>query len=272
MNMKKIGIWSLASVILASLLIGCGETASSEDASLLSGGGVGSSGTALVTADFKVRFEAGAGKFADGSSVYEVGVMNGATVAAPASPTREGYDFSGWFQDKALLKAFDFATPITADWSLYAKYVVSAVTSSSDGSSSDASSSDTSTPSSASVDHSGGGSLVSWYMCGSGSLWAKDDWSIADGVQMYSNPGSTTDKAMYLAVTFEVGDLFKVTDGTNWSGYDNVDQYDSSTNKGKTNFAGIDDGYGGKNIKCTIAGTYDIYVNSSLKYWIQAHA
>jgi uncharacterized repeat protein (TIGR02543 family) len=166
MNMKKIGVLALSSLLLSGLLVGCGEAASSGVSSLLSGGSVGSSGDTLVSADFKVRFNAGEGKFADGSSLYEVGVMNGATVQAPADPTREGYAFSGWYQDTAYKVAFDFATAITADWTLYAKYGVSTTSSSqsSTSSSGTSSSSESSgTTSAASLTFYLDASAVSWW-------------------------------------------------------------------------------------------------------------
>lgn len=116
-----------------------------------------------------------------------------------------------------------------------------------------------------------GSELVSWYIVGAGSLW-ETEWSVEGGVQLYSNPASETDKGCILSITFAENDLFKVTDGTNWYGYDKVNQYASDANKGKTNFEGADDGMGGKNIKCKVAGTYNIYVNASGEFWIEAAA
>ncbi|MGX7024517.1 InlB B-repeat-containing protein [Vagococcus hydrophili] len=37
-------------------------------------------------------------------------------------PKKAGYVFEGWYEDKALTKKFDFKTPITRDWILYAKW------------------------------------------------------------------------------------------------------------------------------------------------------
>ena len=37
-------------------------------------------------------------------------------------PKKTGYVFEGWYEDKALTKKFDFKTPITRDWILYAKW------------------------------------------------------------------------------------------------------------------------------------------------------
>lgn len=39
-------------------------------------------------------------------------------------PSREGYNFGGWYEDKDCTKPFDFETPITKDITLYAKWYV----------------------------------------------------------------------------------------------------------------------------------------------------
>ena len=119
-----------------------------------------------------------------------------------------------------------------------------------------------------------GSTPVDWWFCGTGSLWGEDGWSTSGGVQLFSNPGSETDKGCVLGITFAEGDLFKVTNGTEWFGYDKVDQSDGGgvANLGATNFAGDPDGFGGQNIKCTVSGTYDIYVNAQGQFWIQADA
>ena len=116
-----------------------------------------------------------------------------------------------------------------------------------------------------------GSTLVSWYIVGQGSF-STNDWQISGGVQLYSNPNSATDKGCILNMSFVVGDIFKVTDGSTWYGYEKVDQWNDPSNKGRSNFESKDDGYGGQNIKCTIAGAYDIYVNQSGNFWIQAAA
>ncbi|MDD2477120.1 MAG: InlB B-repeat-containing protein, partial [Dysgonamonadaceae bacterium] len=47
----------------------------------------------------------------------------GATISAPADPTRSGYVFNLWYADSNLTQRFDFATQtITADTMLYAKW------------------------------------------------------------------------------------------------------------------------------------------------------
>lgn len=41
----------------------------------------------------------------------------------PSAPQREGYTFAGWFVKDNGGEEFDFATPITGNISLYAKWV-----------------------------------------------------------------------------------------------------------------------------------------------------
>ena len=116
-----------------------------------------------------------------------------------------------------------------------------------------------------------GSTLVSWYIVGRGSF-STNDWQIDGGVQLYSNPASTTDKGCILSISFVENDVFKVTDGTTWFGYEKVNQWDDPSNKGRSNFESTPDGYNGQNIKCKISGTYDVYVNGDGEFWIQAAA
>lgn len=68
--------------------------------------------------DHRVKFDT-----QGGSSIDDQTPASGSTVAKPADPTREGYTFAGWFSDAACTKAYDFATAVTADMTLYAKWV-----------------------------------------------------------------------------------------------------------------------------------------------------
>ena len=49
-------------------------------------------------------------------------VLSGTTATKPADPTASGWSFGGWFKEAACTNAFDFATPITGDITLYAKW------------------------------------------------------------------------------------------------------------------------------------------------------
>ena len=57
-----------------------------------------------------------------GSSINDQTPASGSAVAKPADPTREGYTFGGWYTDAACTKAYDFATAVTSDLTLYAKW------------------------------------------------------------------------------------------------------------------------------------------------------
>lgn len=70
----------------------------------------------------RVKFDA-----QGGSSVNGQTPASGSTVAKPADPTREGYTFAGWYTDEACTKAYDFSVAVTADMTLYAKWIKNAV-------------------------------------------------------------------------------------------------------------------------------------------------
>ncbi len=48
--------------------------------------------------------------------------IEGEKVEKPEDPTKEGFNFKGWFSDEALTKAYDFDTTVTGDVTLYAKW------------------------------------------------------------------------------------------------------------------------------------------------------
>jgi uncharacterized repeat protein (TIGR02543 family) len=53
--------------------------------------------------------------------VSSVVVTNG-YVSEPADPTRDGYEFAGWYTDEACTSAFDFGQPVSLATTLYAKW------------------------------------------------------------------------------------------------------------------------------------------------------
>lgn len=75
-----------------------------------------------LNAGVKVSFSAGKGSKVD----FQTTAANG-SVAKPADPTREGYTFAGWYTDEACTEAYDFSVAVTADMTLYAKWVKNAV-------------------------------------------------------------------------------------------------------------------------------------------------
>lgn len=70
----------------------------------------------------RVKFDA-----QGGSSVNGQTPASGSTVSKPTDPTREGYTFAGWYTDEACTEAYDFSVAVTADMTLYAKWVKNAV-------------------------------------------------------------------------------------------------------------------------------------------------
>ncbi len=49
-----------------------------------------------------------------------IDTTTGGVAARPDDPTRNGYTFDGWYADSMCMRPFDFATPITADTTVYA--------------------------------------------------------------------------------------------------------------------------------------------------------
>lgn len=70
----------------------------------------------------RVKFDA-----QGGSSVNGQTPASGSTVTKPTDPTREGYTFAGWYTDEACTEAYDFSVAVTADMTLYAKWIKNAV-------------------------------------------------------------------------------------------------------------------------------------------------
>ena len=87
--------------------------------------GAGGSGVVIVAypssaTTWTVTFESNGG-----STVPSQIVVSGALATVPTPPpTRTGYTFDGWFSDNGLTNTFNFATPITAHMTIYAKWLV----------------------------------------------------------------------------------------------------------------------------------------------------
>ena len=65
----------------------------------------------------QIRFDSNGG-----TTIPSQTVEIGEKVAQPEAPTRFGYSFAGWYTDEKLTKSFDFATKVTEDVTLYAKW------------------------------------------------------------------------------------------------------------------------------------------------------
>ena len=57
-----------------------------------------------------------------GNEIASVEVYNNAKINKPADPEKDGYFFDGWYKDSEYTEVFSFATGITADTTIYAKY------------------------------------------------------------------------------------------------------------------------------------------------------
>lgn len=72
----------------------------------------------VISEEFTVQFDVDGG-----SEIADITVLDGALLTLPEAPTKEGFDFVGWFTDVDKSVAFDDQLPITADMTLYAKWV-----------------------------------------------------------------------------------------------------------------------------------------------------
>ncbi len=69
---------------------------------------------------YTVTFESNGGS----SIASTTGVRYGATISEPATPTRSGYDFIGWFEDAGLTDSWTFASDtVDENKTLYAKWL-----------------------------------------------------------------------------------------------------------------------------------------------------
>lgn len=70
--------------------------------------------------DYTVNFDSNGGS----EEVPAQTVGFGATISTPTEPTKDGYVFGGWYSDNTLTNAYDFAAAVTADLTLYAKWLI----------------------------------------------------------------------------------------------------------------------------------------------------
>ena len=59
----------------------------------------------------------------DGASYPSLLLPMGSTVPVPEEPSREGYWFGGWYEDKELQRPFDFGTVLREDITLYIRWI-----------------------------------------------------------------------------------------------------------------------------------------------------
>ena len=58
-----------------------------------------------------------------GSAIDAVEIPGGSVLEKPTDPTKDDVVFAGWYSDEDLTKAYDFSAAVTADMTLYAKWV-----------------------------------------------------------------------------------------------------------------------------------------------------
>lgn len=86
-------------------------------------GTISKSSASQNTDVFTVRFHTG-----DGSAIPAQHIKYSTTVVKPTDPVRKKYHFGGWYKDTAYTAEYDFATEVTANITLYAKWVLEVAT------------------------------------------------------------------------------------------------------------------------------------------------
>ncbi|MGP1490911.1 MAG: InlB B-repeat-containing protein, partial [Treponema sp.] len=87
------------------------------------GGARGKSSTSQDTDVFTVRFSTG-----DGSGIPTQHVKYSKTAEKPAEPIYPKYRFGGWFNDRTYTDEYNFATEVTANITIYAKWILQVAT------------------------------------------------------------------------------------------------------------------------------------------------
>jgi uncharacterized repeat protein (TIGR02543 family) len=77
-----------------------------------------SSSAGSSTTYYKVTFNTNGGSSVDSTSK----VAKNTKISEPRNPTKNGYEFVGWFEDSSLTNEFDFSSRITSNMTLYAKW------------------------------------------------------------------------------------------------------------------------------------------------------
>lgn len=81
--------------------------------------GTSTSSKVEVTNKYTVSFEVGGGSAVSGQTV-----LWKEQATRPDDPTKDRYEFTGWFTDEALTQEYDFATKVTSSLTLYAGWTL----------------------------------------------------------------------------------------------------------------------------------------------------
>ena len=84
---------------------------------------IGSTGNKTFIANYEVIKYTVTFNSNGGSAVESEEVNHGETVAAPVTPTKEGYAFGGWYKDDNLTEEYSFDSLVTKNMTLYAKWI-----------------------------------------------------------------------------------------------------------------------------------------------------
>lgn len=90
-------------------------------------GGIEDKGGTITNPYHTVSFDLDGGSGTIPVTQYFVNT-NTAKALEPAAPTKEGYDFTGWYMDKELTKLYDFGSNVAGDLNLYAGFKPHALT------------------------------------------------------------------------------------------------------------------------------------------------
>jgi len=75
-----------------------------------------------VTAQYRISTYTVVFNTSGGSNVPAQTINYEGSAKKPENPSREGYEFEGWYTDSGFNKAYDFSDKVTADITLYAKF------------------------------------------------------------------------------------------------------------------------------------------------------
>ena len=183
-------------------------------------------------------------------------------------PTREGYSFTGWFEDQIAVTPFKWDRLIKSNWTVYAGWEAGSTPTSSVTPSTPASETpveSTSTPASSEapanyVDYYIVGSFTTPTWGGSGTNFDKTYHLVEDGTQ---------NKGKYLGISLHTGDAFKVVKFAN--GDAGVSGWHGGES-GKSGTGWTVDTSDNNNIKITADGTYDVYLTNASTVFVAVHA
>lgn len=145
------------------------------------------------------------------------------------NPSRVGYDFGGWYAEKACENAIADDFVITEARTVYAKW----------------------TESVAKSEYKIVGEGVD------GSALAGIDWSLEKGYELGVD---SKNLAYVLGISLKKGDIFKLHNGTEYLGWSSV--------KGDAAHAYFKEAATDGNIEVAVSGTFDIYLNSSKEIFV----